>query len=128
MSYLLDTHTLLWFIAGDSMLPKRIKTLIQSTNTPCFVSIVSIWEIVIKKQIGKLEFGMELTELFNYIERNKIEILPMELVHFIELSNLPLVHSDPFDRIIISQAIAEKMIILGCDVKFHNYDVLIEWK
>jgi|JI10StandDraft_1071094.scaffolds.fasta_scaffold556674_3 PIN domain nuclease of toxin-antitoxin system len=128
MSYLLDTHTLLWFIAGESKLPKRIKSLIESINTPCFISIVSIWEIVIKKQIGKLEFGLELTELFTFIERNKIEILPIELVHFIELSNLPLFHSDPFDRMIISQSVAEKMIILGCDEKFHNYDISIEWK
>lgn len=115
MSYLLDTHTYLWFIAGDRKLSRNVKAIIQDIETPCYLSIASLWEITIKKQLGKLELGIELKELFQYAKRNKIEILSIEFVHLLQLAKLPRIHGDPFDRLLISQAQSEKLTILSSD-------------
>lgn len=128
MSYLLDTHTYLWFIAGDRKLSRNVKAIIQDIETPCYLSIASLWEITIKKQLGKLELGIELKELFQYAKRNKIEILSIEFVHLLQLAKLPRIHGDPFDRLLISQAQSEKLTILSSDKVFEDYKVDIVWK
>ena len=128
MAYLLDTHTFLWFASGDNQLPATVRDKIKDIHQPCFLSTASLWEITIKKQIGKLTLDISLEELFNYADRNQIEIVPINYAHLIVLSNLPKHHSDPFDRLIISQAIAENLIILTRDKRIKKYKVEQQWK
>ena len=127
MGYLIDTHIFLWFVSGDKKLPKTLKQKIEDINTPCFISIASFWEITIKKQLGKLELKLSLKELFQYAERNNIEIVQIAYDHLNQLSKLPNIHGDPFDRLIISQVISEKLILLSVDETLRNYKVSIEW-
>jgi len=128
MAYLLDTHTFLWLVAGDEQLPVNVKAKITDIKVQCFLSVASLWEITIKHQLGKLKLDISLEELFQYANRNKIEILQISNEHLLSLSNLPRHHSDPFDRLIISQAIVEKLIILSRDNEFKNYKIKQLWK
>lgn len=68
MAYLLDTHTLLWFVSGDKLLPESSKKIIKNINESCFLSAVSLWEITIKHQLKKLELGLSLEELFEFVD------------------------------------------------------------
>jgi PIN domain nuclease of toxin-antitoxin system len=127
VNYLLDTHTYLWFANGDKLLPNPVKEIILDTRQPCFLSIASLWEITIKKQLGKLEVNQSLEFLFKGAERNQIEIIHFSFDHLYILSTLPRIHRDPFDRAIISQAISENLTILTKDKDFHSYEVNIKW-
>jgi PIN domain nuclease of toxin-antitoxin system len=127
MPYLLDTHTFLWFVSGDKKLPKEIKELIKNVNEPCFISIASFWEITIKVQLGKLKLGLSIKELFEFTSRNKIEIIEINSEHLIELLNLPFIHRDPFDRLIISQGISEDLILISKDSELNKYGIKLIW-
>lgn len=128
MAFLLDTHTFLWFVSGDKQLPAALKTKIVDINQPCFLSAASLWEITIKNQIGKLDLEISLTDLFNFADRNQIEIVSITYDHLLTLSKLPNHHNDPFDRLIISQAIAEDLIVITRDKLFKKYKVKHQWK
>jgi PIN domain nuclease of toxin-antitoxin system len=128
MAFLLDTHAFLWFVSGDNQLPASIRDKIKDIHQPCFLSVASLWEITIKKQIGKLTLDISLEELFNYADRNQIEIIPINYEHLLVLSKLPHYHTDPFDRLIISQAIAENLILITRDKGLKKYMVEQQWK
>ena len=127
MSYLLDTHTFLWFVCGDEKLPHWIKTKIEDINQPCFLSIASLWEVTIKQQIGKLILDISIKELFKYADVNQIEIIQINYNHLSQLSKLPFHHNDPFDRLILSQAISENLSLISKDKEFEKYDTDIIW-
>ncbi|MGB3947193.1 MAG: type II toxin-antitoxin system VapC family toxin [Bacteroidia bacterium] len=127
MAFLLDTHTFLWFIAGDNQLPATVRDKIKDIHQPCFLSAASLWEITIKEQIGKLTLNIPLQELFEYADRNQIEIIPINYDHLLVLSKLPSHHNDPFDRLIISQAIAENLILITRDKGLKKYKVAQQW-
>lgn len=127
MPYLLDTHTFLWFIAGDERLPKNVVSRIKNIEEPCYVSIASFWEIAIKLQIGKLNLDIEFSELFRFTERNQIEIIEINENHLLQLLTLELNHNDPFDRVIIAQTISEKLTLLSKDRKMESYKIKYEW-
>ena len=127
MAFILDTHAFLWFVAGDKQLPESIKSKIIDINESCFLSVASLWEITIKNQIGKLTLGLSLEELFEYADRNQIEIIQISYEHFLTLSKLPIHHNDPFDRIIISQAIAENLTLVSKDKGFKKYKIKQQW-
>ena len=128
MAFLLDTHTFLWFVAGDKQLPPTVRDKIKDIKQPCFLSVASLWEITIKFQIGKLTLNISLEDLFNYVDRNQIEIIPINIEHLLTLSELPRHHGDPFDRLIISQAIAENLILITRDSALKKYKVKQQWK
>jgi len=128
VALLLDTHVFLWFVSGDSQLPASLKDKIEDINEPCYLSAASLWEITIKAQIGKLKLTIPLQELFEFAERNQIEIIQITYDHLLTLSNLPSHHSDPFDRLIVSQAIAEDMILVSRDKILKKYKVNYLWK
>ena len=128
MAYLLDTHAFLWFLAGDSQLPLSLKKELSDINQHCFISIASLWEITIKKQIGKLELKVDFNELFRFAERNQIEVISINETHLTKLLGLSFINSDPFDRIIVSQAIAEDLILISRDKKLKNYNIKIKWE
>lgn len=127
MAFLLDTHAFLWFVSGDNQLPVSVRDKIKDINQPCFLRAASLWEITIKKQIGKLKLNISLEELFNYADRNQIEIIPITQEHLLTLAKLPIHHNDPFDRLIISQAIAEDLILITRDKAFKKYKAKRQW-
>ena len=127
MAFILDTHAFLWFVAGDKQLPESVKSKIIDINESCFLSVASLWEITIKNQIGKLTLGLSLEELFEYADRNRIEIIQISYEHLLTLSKLPGHHNDPFDRIIISQSIAENLTLISKDKGSKKYKIKQHW-
>ncbi len=124
MEYLLDTHTFLWFINGDEQLSQKAKDAITSPDAIKYISIISFWEIAIKVNLGKLKLDMAFEDLRKQVTINGFELLPLTFEHTIELTNLDLHHRDPFDRIIICQALVEKFPIISKDGNFGKYDRL----
>lgn len=127
MSYLLDTHTFIWFINGDSSLPEKVINEIKNLNNQCFISIASIWEIAIKSKLNKLSILSEFDKIVEFLDQNQIEILPISFNHILSLNQLEFYHRDPFDRILIAQAITEELILLSKDKNFILYDVDVFW-
>ena len=127
MPYLLDTHAFLWFVSADNQLPESARKIIEDIHESCFLSAASLWEITIKYQNNKLYLGISLKELFDFADRNQIEIIPINYEHLLQLSKLPAHHNDPFDRLIIAQAISEELIIVTRDKLFKNYKVRQIW-
>ena len=91
------------------------------------MSIASIWEVTIKYNIGKFDLENSLADLFEFVKLNQISIIPIELEHLLVLSTLPLIHRDPFDRIIIAQGMTEKLTVISKDSFFKDYDLPIIW-
>lgn len=128
MQLLLDTHPFIWFINGDNQLPEKIKKLIADSENECFLSIASIWEIAIKTSLGKLELQSDFDKITDFLFDNDIEILPIKFEHLQTLLKLEYYHRDPFDRVIISQGIAENLIVLSKDEIFDKYPIKLIWK
>ncbi len=128
MRLLLDTHILIWLSANPENLSQRVVSLLEDTSNSLFASIVSVWEIQIKFQIGKLTINLPLPQLIeDQKQTNGLQILPIELGHVYTLNSLPNHHRDPFDRIIAAQAIFEKMPLLSIDEIFDAYPVERLW-
>jgi len=129
MKYLLDTHTLIWFLAGDKQLSGKARQLIEDLNNEIFVSIVSLWEIAIKVRLGKLTLIKSFEDLFpDQLHRNSIEITSITVdSSLIKLTTLPFHHRDPFDRLIVAQALVEGLPIIGVDSAFDSYEISREW-
>lgn len=127
MKVLLDTHALIWFIEGDSKLSLTAKSEIENLNNERFVSTVSLWEIVIKSSRDKLELKKSFKELNQSIVDNDIQIITVQISHLNTLLILQHHHSDPFDRLLISQAISEDLTIISTDKHFKNYPVKVIW-
>ncbi len=120
-NYLLDTHTFLWFVSDAPELSSKARNLMESEEANIFLSIASIWEIAIKNSLGKLEVKGAFDSIPKDLKENDIQILQIEFEHTAICNKLPLHHGDPFDRMYISQAIAENMDIIGTDRKFDEY-------
>lgn len=127
MNYLLDTHTLLWFLYDNPVLPETAKNLICNSEN-VYVSIASLWEIAIKKSIGKLDIDYSSSEIAATCQKKAISILGIKPIHLDEIPRLPLIHNDPFDRLIISQAKSEGMTLISKDDKFSSYGIPIIWR
>ncbi len=127
MKYLLDTHTLIWFMEGDHQLSKSAKDVIEDTSNEKFVSIVSFWEMAIKISLQKLDLKKPLKQLITEVLETDIQVLPLSFNDILIVSQLPFHHRDPFDRIIIAQAITENITIIGQDSHFEEYDISIFW-
>lgn len=127
MSYILDTHTLLWFIENDTKLSSSAKSIIETFPKTIYVSVVSLWEIAIKVNIGKLKISASVDTLIKFLAEQDISVLPISNNHLSAYINLPLHHRDPFDRMIIVQAIASKLTVLGTDETFDQYEISREW-
>ena len=120
MRYLLDTHIILWWLYDDPKLPGRHAQIISEAGNHIIVSVASLWEIEIKKAVGKLVVDSDYIEA---IKSNGIELLSIHPSHIVGLRSLSLFHNDPFDRIIIAQAQAECMTLLTIDKMVKKYDV-----
>jgi PIN domain nuclease of toxin-antitoxin system len=127
MNLLLDTHAFLWFITGDNKLPEKIVNLINDFDNKCYVSIACIWEIVIKLSLDKIEIKDGFNTIEDFLKNNDFEILPINLAHTKKLLKLEYYYKDPFDRMIISQAIVEKLVVITRDSFFKEYKVKVMW-
>jgi PIN domain nuclease of toxin-antitoxin system len=128
MKLLLDTHVLIWLVEGSDNLSQLAKQAIEDENNSLHLSIASLWEMTIKMTLGKLQLGMSIDLIVeSYLLPTGIEILPIHLNHLLVLRELPLHHRDPFDRLLISQAQAEKLTLVSGDRVFINYPVNIRW-
>jgi len=124
MRLLLDTHIFLWFISGDKRLPKSIQESIQNFDNEIYLSVVSLWETIIKFQLGKLPLP-EPPEIYlpKQRERHLISSLELNESSVSRLTELPLLHRDPFDRMLICQAIEHDMTIVTVDDLVRSYPV-----
>lgn len=118
---LLDTHAFLWFINADSRLPKKTADMIEE-NRDVYVSIATFWEITIKNSLGKLDIELSISELMKSCVEDGFTILPINASHLEILKDLPWVHRDPFDRLLISQAIAEDLDFVTLDENIRKYN------
>ena len=125
--YLLDTHTAIWFFNGDSALSETAKQLILNISNSKYISITSAWELAIKIGIGKLDFASKAAGFIRLAEDNGITILPIKTSHLTTYETLPLIHRDPFDRLLMATAIAEQMTLITIDENIAKYDVPIIW-
>jgi len=128
MKFLMDTHVFLWMNFENEKLSKTFTTLGQSGEHEFFLSMASAWEMQIKHQLGKLPLSMPIEELINTNQQaSAINLLNIKLPHITQLNNLAMHHKDPFDRLIIAQAITENMHIISVDQHFKNYPVEVVW-
>lgn len=127
MRYIVDTHAFIWYAVGDERLnPKAIRIL--ESDSEKFISIASIWEMAIKVNLGHLEFKTSFNEIISkQIDLLNYRILNIDLEHLFKVSTLELHHRDPFDRLIVSQAIVEKIPIISVDEKFDAYGIERIW-
>ncbi len=128
MRVLLDTHTFIWWNTQSSRLPSKVFSLIRDDSNSTFVSFASVWEIQIKMRLGKLTLPTPLPRIIEYQQQsNQIELLPIALPHIFALDNLPLLHRDPFDRLLIAQAKVENLTLLSHDPVVAQYPVEVIW-
>lgn len=128
MRYLLDTHSLLWFLSGDAGLTERARRIIENTDHDILVSIASLWEIAIKHSLGKLKLAQPFEEIFPHqLEINSLSLLGIRLPHVMKVSSLPFHHRDPFDRLLIAQSLSEAIPIISADDAFDDYGVERIW-
>jgi len=128
MRYLLDTHTFIWLDGDPDRLSSAVKNLIADKTHTILLSHVSILEMQIKIGIGKMAFPVSLAQkVQQHLTMNQTNLLPITLEHIYQMSGLPLHHSDPFDRLLIAQAIEEGTPILSRDAQFSKYPVTVIW-
>lgn len=127
MSYLVDTHALLWYLHDDKLLSQTACDAIETADT-VFVSIASLWEIAIKTNLGKLTLAEPFEDFFpKQLQLNEIDILPVQLTHLKKLKHLAPFHKDPFDRLIIAQALEDGLTLISKDTAFKNYNLSLLW-
>lgn len=124
MKLLLDTHIFLWFITADPRLSALFRDAIREPKNEVFLSVASLWEIIVKYNLGKLPLPQS-PEIYIPSERRKHQIKSLSLHENAvkELANLPALHRDPFDRILICQAMANDLTIVTADAHIQNYNV-----
>ena len=120
MRYLIDTQIFIWLMEDSKKVPPEIRTLLQDSSINVFISIASIWEIVIKQAKGRLKTPEDIE-----ISINKVgfKVLPIEVYHVLGLRRLPDYHRDPFDRILTAQALAEDLTLITSDKKIWKYNL-----
>ena len=127
MNYLLDTHTLIWFLNGDKSLSIKARKAIESFDANNFVSIASLWEIAIKLSLDRLSIKVPFSKLSNELDKNNFQLLPITFNDTVILTSLPFNHRDPFDRILISQSIANDFTLISKDKEFSSYKIKLLW-
>jgi PIN domain nuclease of toxin-antitoxin system len=128
MKLLLDTHAFLWLNQEPEKLSTAVMTALQDDENEIFLSLVSVWEIQIKQQLGKLELKTDLLSILRlHTEMNTIQLLSMQLPHILGLQDLPAHHKDPFDRLLIAQARIENLTMISSDQYFSMYPIRLLW-
>ncbi|YAF97901.1 MAG: type II toxin-antitoxin system VapC family toxin [Nodularia sp. CChRGM 3473] len=126
-AFLLDTHAFIWLTENDSSLPDDLRIIIDTADM-VYLSIASLWEIAIKLKLGKLSLQRNYETIGSALEVSDILILPISFADTVQVRNLPLHHGDPFDRMLIAQAMNHSLIIISRDTKFDAYFVQRMWE
>lgn len=125
---LLDTHSFLWFVTEDRKLSAVAQRVIAEGGNEPILSAACVWEIGIKVSIGRLPIPEPLDSFIpEQLRINRISLLPIELRHIFEMTRLPLHHRDPFDRLLIAQALVEGLPVVSADPAFDNYPIQRLW-
>jgi PIN domain nuclease of toxin-antitoxin system len=128
MRLLLDTHTLIWFFAGDSQLSATARILIEDEDNHKMVSIASIWEMAIKESKGLLNLSVPFEEyIAQRLSLEDFNLLNINLYHLNAIVTMPFHHKDPFDRLLIAQSMVERIPILSKDSAFDVYSINRIW-
>lgn len=125
MRFLLDTHALIWYSDSSGKLSNRAEELIDNPENTVFISSVSLWEIAIKIKLRRI--GISFNKLLDEVEKADFTVLHAENTYLKELIDLPLIHKDPFDRLLIATAKSEDMTLITADDDIHKYDVKWVW-
>lgn len=128
MQYLLDTHTIIWYLEQSENLPSKINNLIKDDEKKRAVSIISLYEIALKLNISKLDIGFSVEQISVLVKEANIEILNIEIRYLQHLSANQFHHKDPFDKLILSTAIVDEYILLSKDRQFSNYNIPVLWE
>jgi PIN domain nuclease of toxin-antitoxin system len=127
MKALLDTHTFLWAISGNEKLSRRAGEIFAGPSD-LWLSVASIWEILIKVRIGKIPLPQPAgAYLVKKLAENRIEILDVSLDHVLRIESLPNHHNDPFDRMLIAQSLEEKLPLVSSDTVLQRYEIELIW-
>jgi len=128
MKALLDTHTFLWWVTNNSQLSPYVRDIITDVANTIVISAVSGWEMAIKVRSGKLTLAEDLERFVqDQVVLNNFTILPIHLHHALYVSQLPLYHRDPFDRLLIAQSLIENLPLLSIDPLIRQYAVQTIW-
>jgi PIN domain nuclease of toxin-antitoxin system len=127
MKLLLYTHTFIWWDSEPHKLSPKVMTCLNDARNLILLSVASIWEMQIKRQLGKLTLRLPLTEILQAQQQNGLEILPIVAAHVFLLDELPLHHNDPFDRLLAAQSICEAAMLISDDKKLAHYPVDLLW-
>ena len=127
MKLLLDTHAFLVAIAAPAKLSDKVRGLLTDNSVERYVSTVSIWEVAIKVQIGKLDMPVDRAFYTAHVKALKARVLAVEFPHSLAVFSLPMHHRDPFDRMLIAQAREEGMVLVTRDTAFEAYEVPTVW-
>ena len=128
MRVLVDTHTFIWDLLDDRRSSRLARQLLKSNQHELVFSLVSLWEMAVKIKIGKLNtIGSSVAYIRDEMNAYGMELLPIRYEHILQLEMLPSHHSDPFDRLLVAQAIAESLPILTDDAKIREYPVKVVW-
>lgn len=129
MRLLLDSHTLIWFFIGDRRFSDEIRIIIEDESNEKVISTASVWELSIKQSIGKLTLSLPIKAFIEQqLSLNDFKLLNITLEHIYCTATLPLHHRDPFDRLLIAQAMIENIPIASADSAFDNYSVQRIWQ
>ncbi len=121
MKFLLDTHALLWWLADDDQLGGKAREMVADPANDILISVVSLWEIAVKVRIGKLQADVE--EIINTVQREGFTVLDIGRAHLVALARLPMHHRDPFDHLLIAQAMTEDATFMSEDRNAARYPV-----
>ena len=128
MKLLLDTHTFLWFIDGNPRMPPSARSLIEDPNNQSLVSVASLWEMAMKVSLRKLTLRQPFDRLIpQQLAQNGFGLLQIGISHVTGLVSLPFHHRDPFDRLLIAQANAERLPLVSCDTALDDYGITRLW-
>ncbi len=128
MRLLLDTQAFLWSISAPERLSTRARRNIQSGRNEVFVSAVSAWEIAIKSALGRITLAEDPQRFIpEQMTQNAFEPLPVLIRHALKVLDLPNVHKDPFDRLLVAQALIEDLALVSVDERLSRYPVRVIW-
>jgi PIN domain nuclease of toxin-antitoxin system len=127
MKGLVDTHTFIWMDSDPTRLSSAAAMFLQDPSNIILLSVVSVWEMLIKLALGKLTLRMPLQTILAQQQANGIQILPVTLDHVLAVESLPAAHKDPFDRLLVAQANVEGAVLVTADAIFAQYPVTVLW-
>ena len=127
MRLLVDTHAFLWFVSGDSKLSRTARRALEAANVQLHLSAASVWEIAIKSSLGRLTLPAPVTQYVADKAKAGLHVLPVDWAHAAAVEHLPFHHRDPFDRLLVAQAQAERLPVVTRDRIFRQYGITVIW-